>query len=194
MVFCLFFSWPIVWHILSIIYHDPSCFSYLKLGGQSVWARDSRNMTDYFWLFLPRKFWCQILLGGFGALEQALQNSEKSFSTPSLPSKLLVVQLHSTQQYSKIWTMLEAVQISCCILERKLMEVENMKKVLLLLLGLFLSRKRRKQILFCFFHFGKEKKAKFIGFAQKKRSPVKLTVNLEFEGTDLLFPALYCSF
>ena len=68
------------------------------------------------------------------------------------------------------------------------MEVENMKKVLLLLLGLFLSRKRRKQILFCFFHFGKEKKAKFIGFAQK-RSPVKLTVNLEFEGTDLLFPA-----
>ena len=127
--FSVFFSWPIVWHILSIIYHDPSCFSYLKLGGQSVWARDSRNMTDYFWLFLPRKFWCQILLGGFGALEQALQNSEKSFSTPSLPSKLLVVQLHSTQQYSKIWTML-AVQISCCILERKLMEVENMKKVL----------------------------------------------------------------
>ena len=129
--FLSFFSWPIVWHILSIIYHDPSCFSYLKLGGQSVWARDSRNMTDYFWLFLPRKFWCQILLGGFGALEQALQNSEKSFSTPSLPSKLLVVvQLHSTQQYSKIWTMLAAVQISCCILERKLMEVENMKKVL----------------------------------------------------------------
>ena len=25
-----FFSWPIRWHILSIIYHDPSCFSYLS--------------------------------------------------------------------------------------------------------------------------------------------------------------------
>ena len=62
-----FFSWPIAWHILSIIYHDPSCFSYLSwnLEEDNLFELLSKkqDMTDYcFWLFLAKKFWCQMCL------------------------------------------------------------------------------------------------------------------------------------